>query len=79
MSGGPVGVDGNSCTEATKYDYVNLEISEKEWCTYRGDCDKEYVSNQKDICLFCQYRKDLNIPAMILAKMKEKYDESFRI
>jgi hypothetical protein len=45
--------------------WVSVKISKDDWCTYDGECNVDKVVNRQDLCLFCKYRKPLDIPKMI--------------
>lgn len=75
MSSGPTFV-GSDEKECKKRDfYLNMTFTMADWCIYEGEClYEDLVSNTNVICLFCKYRKPLDIP-VILEKHKEKVEK----
>ena len=72
MSSGPT-LTGQTCIEATKKKYVHISISKDVFCTYTGVCHLEnLVFEREQACLFCKYRKPLDIPWMIDLAMEGK-------
>lgn len=71
MSSGPT-LTGETCIEVTKRTYINMQFDVEDWCTYEGECKKYLMLFQDDVCLFCKYRKPLDIPAMINARLEER-------
>jgi len=71
MSNGPT-LTGDTCIEVTKTGYVNLNYETEDWCTYKGECKRyKLIFDRDSICLYCEYRKPLNIPEMIDRRIKE--------
>jgi hypothetical protein len=74
MSSGPT-LTGQTCIEATKRDYINLEFSRQNWCTYEKICNKDdLICTSVDVCLLCKYRKPLDIPLIIELMRKRKHE-----
>ena len=46
---------------------INLQIDSSYWCLYEGDCFTHLLDDmtQLFVCLYCEYRDDLDIPAII--------------
>lgn len=66
MSTDPTGLDNETCVEALQRKYINLSISRKNWCSYKGNCDRgDVLLGKDDLCFVCQYRTPLNIPKII--------------
>ena len=51
------------------YKRVNMDLTEKDWCTYTGTCNKG-ICTKNDLCVHCKYKKQLDIPKMIEEKME---------
>jgi hypothetical protein len=46
--------------------YCHLRLYKELYCTYTGYCERNRATNNKDmLCLMCEHRKLLDIPAMI--------------
>lgn len=72
MSSGPT-LTGTNCIEATSRPYTNIDITENDYCTYTGHCQiARLVFHREDACIYCKYRKLLDIPAMIDQKLEER-------
>lgn len=67
MSNGPTLTGSSECYGG----WVSVKISRDNWCTYDGECKVDKVVNRQDLCLYCKYRKSLDIPDLI-EKAKEK-------
>lgn len=61
MSSGPTFTGGSE----NHGGWINVQISKKDWCSYDGECKVDKVVNRQDLCLFCIYRKKLDIPKII--------------
>ena len=80
MSSGPT-LTGESCIEATKRNYLTLNLTKKSWCTYEGKCGiEDVICSEINLCLLCKYRKPLDIPMNIKfqknAKVRVNYGKS---
>ena len=74
MSGGPTFTGGENCIQSTKRDYINIEFHRKDWCTYEGLCQKDDVPAASiDLCVFCKYRKPIDIPMAIRIARSKKH------
>jgi len=65
MSKGQVGVTNKIFD--TKC-YLHLNLTPKDWCTYKGSCRIEQLALQNGTCESCQYKKQMDIP-MILERL----------
>lgn len=46
--------------------HLNLKISKKDWCkTYRPETCRIDQNMDRNLCLYCEHRRLLNIPEMI--------------
>lgn len=43
---------------------LHIEIKQSDWCGYEGECKKD-MANIVDLCVFCKYKKDLDMPAIL--------------
>ena len=50
---------------------INFSVAQSEWCGYEGECKKD-MAQVWDICFFCKYRKELDIPAMLEKAYEEQ-------
>ena len=66
MSTGPTGLDGFF----KKVRHTSVKIDKKMWCSYKGEC-KQDLDHNLNLCLYCQYRVFLDIPAML---KRERHD-----
>lgn len=71
MSSGPTGT-GETCIEAIKRGRINIDITVKDWCAYRFECDATITTQEYNICWNCIYRRKFDIPEMIEKAKKEK-------
>lgn len=67
MSDGPTYTGGSECYGG----WINVQISKKDWCSFKGRCDVDKVVNRRDLCLYCVYRKPLHIPDLINERKKK--------
>jgi len=75
MSTDPTGLGNEGCIAATSKKYVNIDLDRSLWCNNKHECLIDNLIADKELaCLMCIYRKQLNIPAMIDQKMKEKLE-----
>jgi hypothetical protein len=46
---------------------IHLEIDSSMWCSYEGECFAPLLDNMSQlfVCLFCEHRVDLDIPAIM--------------
>ena len=73
MSTDPTGLGNDNCVSATSKKYINVNFDKSDWCNYEGDClIDSMIFGGKDICMLCGYRLDLNVPAILERKMKER-------
>jgi len=72
MSSGPA-LTGSTCIEVTKCGgYVNIDLSPELYCSYTGECKRNrLVFNRDEACLYCKYRRLLDVPAMIDKRLEE--------
>jgi hypothetical protein len=62
MSGGPTYTGSSTKCYGG---WVSVQVTKDDWCTYDGECKVDKVVNRRDLCLFCKYRKPLDIPKLI--------------
>ena len=43
---------------------INLRLSKKDWCVYKGKCPMN-MNITNDLCKHCTYKKPLDIPDLI--------------
>ena len=65
MSTEPAGTNGNF----KKVKRTSLKLTKKDWCSYVGECNEKLDVNN-DLCLYCKYRKLLDIPKMLNERKK---------
>jgi hypothetical protein len=76
MSGGPVGVESDFELTQKYHKFVTVGLKPETWCEYEGGpeaCGLESLAIERDYaCLYCQYRKPINIPNRIEFALREK-------
>jgi hypothetical protein len=51
--------------------HCKVPLNKEVYCTYRGYCERERAVNRELLCLFCEHRKMLDIPAMIKKELEK--------
>jgi len=65
MSSGPV-LTGDTCIEVTKKQYLNVNFSIEDWCSYTKHCRiDQLLTDHQNACILCKYRKPLDIPKIL--------------
>ena len=66
MAGDSFTHSSNNCSENNNKfkKWTNVKISRNMICTYYGECLEENNING-DLCLYCKYRKLLDIPSIL--------------
>ena len=62
MSKGPVGdIDKGFNGKC----YLNLNLTSKDWCTYKGVCRIDQLALHNGTCNSCKYKKLLDVPKIL--------------
>lgn len=76
MSKGPT-LTGQTCIEATKKKYLNINFSREDWCEYKGVCKRDHlVIDREEACMLCKWRKLLDIPKILDAALEERNEHT---
>ena len=76
MSTDPTGLKNESSSEALKKQYINIDFTVSDWCSYDGECAyTDLLSNHKCICLLCKYRVLLDIPQILNYKKSKRLED----
>lgn len=69
MSSGPTLTGGDDWRKTQR---TNVVLTKKDWCTYKGECLKDYDVNiaEFNFCLFCKWRAPLHIPKILAMEKK---------
>lgn len=74
MSTDPTGAESEEyCMQVLSTKYIRLELNREDWCRYNGECKISNVNilDNTTLCLFCKYRKELDMPQLIDDASKE--------
>jgi len=55
--------------ERNGYKRVNLDLTRKDWCSYKGEC-LQRLNVTNGLCYHCRYKIPLDIPKMIKEYLK---------
>jgi len=76
MSGGPSGAEGEGDITEKFHTFVNIDLVPEAWCSYYGGpegCGINSLATERDYaCLYCSFRKPINIPMKIKYALQEK-------
>ena len=66
-------IDPNELKPVEFKKHCQLDIKVKDYCSYEDECKLERLinPNRRMICLFCTYRKYLDVPMMIREALNE--------